>query len=163
MIDKAKAFLHWVGYPLRAIAGAFRVLVNLSRQQMRSLFSVAMIGGVIALSTQNVLYTYLARRAVDEGDTYRPLFLLIQEQMRFNSGLIARFDTHPFGARWAYGNVLSYVQGGASLLDGVSTGGTPVGWVPAAVGSRIVDPSGGAGTTFYVKESGTTSAGWVGK
>ena len=91
MIDKARAFLHWIGHPLRAVAAAFGVLVNLSRQQMRSLFSVAMIGGVIALSTQNVLYTYLARRAVDEGDTYRPLFLLIQEQMRFNSGLIAWF------------------------------------------------------------------------
>lgn len=91
MIDKARAFLHWVGHPLRAVAAAFGALVNLSRQQMRSLFSVAMIGGVIALSTQNLLYTYLARCAVDEGDTYRPLFLLIQEQMRFNSGLIAWF------------------------------------------------------------------------
>lgn len=91
MIDKVRAFLHWMGHPLRAISAAFAVLVNLSRQQMRSLFSVAMIGGVIALSTQNLLYTYLARRAVDEGDTNRPLFLLIQEQMRFNSGLIAWF------------------------------------------------------------------------
>lgn len=91
MIEKARAFFYWVGHPLRAVAAAFAVLVNLSRQQMRSLFSVAMIGGVIALSTQNVFYTYLARRAVDEGDTYHPLFLLIQEQMRFNSGLIAWF------------------------------------------------------------------------
>lgn len=91
MIEKVRGFLFWLGHPLRAISAAFAVLVNLSRQQMRSLFSVAMIGGVIALSTQNLLYTYLARRAVDEGDTYRPLFLLIQEQMRFNSGLIAWF------------------------------------------------------------------------
>lgn len=91
MIEKVRGFLFWLGHPLRVISAAFRVLVNLSRQQMRSLFSVAMIGGVIALSTQNVMYTYLARRAVDEGDTYWPLFLLIQEQMRFNSGLIAWF------------------------------------------------------------------------
>lgn len=91
MVERMRAFLYWLGHPLRAVAAAFAVLVNLSRQQMRSLFSVAMIGGVIALSTQNVFYTYLARRAVDEGDTYRPLFLLIQEQMRFNSGLIAWF------------------------------------------------------------------------
>jgi len=91
MIEKVRGFFYWLGHPLRAVAAAFGVLVNLSRQQMRSLFSVAMIGGVIALSTQNLLYTYLARRAVDEGDTYRPLFLLIQEQMRFNSGLIAWF------------------------------------------------------------------------
>jgi len=91
MVEKIRGFLFWLGHPLRALSAAFTVLVNLSRQQMRSLFSVAMIGGVIALSTQNVLYTYLARRAVDEGDTYRPLFLLIQEQMRFNSGLIAWF------------------------------------------------------------------------
>lgn len=91
MTSRAGAILHWLGTPFRSIAAAFRVLVNLSRQQMRALFSLAMIGGIIALSTQNVAYTLLARQAVHDGETFRPLFLLIQEQMRFNSGLIAWF------------------------------------------------------------------------
>jgi len=64
-----------------------RALVGLSRQQVRSLFSVALIGGIIALSTQNVLYTFVAWRAVDRV----PLFALVQEQMRFNSALSAWF------------------------------------------------------------------------
>lgn len=91
MIEQTRGFLRWLGHPLRSIAGAFIALVNLSRQQMRSLFSVAMIGGMMALSTQNVLYAYLARRAVDRGEVYQPLFGLILEQMRFNSGLVAWF------------------------------------------------------------------------
>jgi len=89
--QKARAFLHWFGHPVRAIVAALKVLVNLTRQQMRALFSLAMMGGMIALSTQNIVYTYFARRAVDQGESYGRLFDLIQEQMRFNSALIAWF------------------------------------------------------------------------
>jgi hypothetical protein len=81
--------------------------------------------------------------------------------VRFMSG--TAFSTHPFGSRWAYGDVLDYIQGGASLLRGVSTAGTPESFITAAVGSTIVNTAGGAGTSFYVKESGTGSTGWVGK
>lgn len=91
MIEQARGFIRWLGHPLRSLALALSVLVNLSRQQMRSVFSLAMIGGMVALSTQNVLYAYLARRAVDQGAAYQPLFALILEQMRFNSALVAWF------------------------------------------------------------------------
>lgn len=66
-------------------------LINLDGRQMRSIFSLAMLGGIIALSLQNAGLIYLARRALDDGDTYRPLFEMLQGQLQFNSGLIAWF------------------------------------------------------------------------
>ena len=42
-----------------------------------------------------------------------------------------------------------------------SSAGTPEGAVTAGVGSMYTDNTGGAGTTLYVKESGTGNTGWV--
>ncbi len=41
--------------------------------------------------------------------------------------------------------------------------GSPEGVVVAPTGSMYVNRSGGAGTTFYVKESGAGNTGWIGK
>ena len=41
--------------------------------------------------------------------------------------------------------------------------GSPEGAVTAPVGSRYQRADGGAGTSFYVKESGTGNTGWAGK
>jgi len=90
-MSKVSAFFTWLGTPFRAITNAFRLLVNLSSRQIKALFSLAMLGGMITLSFQNVALTYVAKSAVEKGDTFRAYFDLIQEQMRFNSGLIAWF------------------------------------------------------------------------
>ncbi len=41
--------------------------------------------------------------------------------------------------------------------------GTPESNVVAGIGSLYTDTAGGAGTTLYVKESGTGDTGWVAK
>jgi len=41
--------------------------------------------------------------------------------------------------------------------------GTPEGIVTAPVGAVFQRLDGGAGTSFYVKETGTDNTGWVGK
>ena len=41
--------------------------------------------------------------------------------------------------------------------------GSPEGIVTASSGSSYRNRSGGAGTSFYVKESGTGNTGWVAK
>lgn len=41
--------------------------------------------------------------------------------------------------------------------------GSPAGVVAAAPGSLYLNLSGGAGATLYVKESGTSTSGWVAK
>ena len=41
--------------------------------------------------------------------------------------------------------------------------GSPEGVIPAPIGSLYSRLDGGAGTSLYVKESGTGNVGWVGK
>lgn len=46
----------------------------------------------------------------------------------------------------------------------ISTGtGSPEGVVTASVGCLYLRTDGGAGTTLYIKESGTSNTGWIGK
>lgn len=47
-----------------------------------------------------------------------------------------------------------------SILTGA---GTPAGVLSAQPGAQYMNSSGGAGTTLYVKESGTGNTGWIGK
>jgi hypothetical protein len=86
-----KSFFRYIAYPFKVVGNVLRLLVNLSSQQIKALFSLAMLGGMISLSFQNAALTYVAKQAVEQGDTFRVFFNLIQEQMRFNSVLIAWF------------------------------------------------------------------------
>lgn len=61
-------------------------------------------------------------------------------------------------------NVFSrYLRPGAGTVIWTSGAGTPEGVVTAVVGSMYTDTTGGAGTTLYIKESGTGNTGWVAK
>lgn len=53
-----------------------------------------------------------------------------------------------------------YLPGGVGLLTGA---GSPEGAVSAPVGSMYTRTDGGAGSTLYVKESGTGNTGWAAK
>ena len=53
-----------------------------------------------------------------------------------------------------------YLAGSVGWFQG---DGTPEGAVAAPVGSFYSRKDGGAGTSFYVKESGSGNTGWVGK
>lgn len=86
-----KGFVHWLGTPFRALSASFQFLVDLTQQQLKSVLTLAMIGGMIALTGVNVWYTYRAEAAVTKGHEYHNFFLLLQEQLRFNSGLIGWF------------------------------------------------------------------------
>lgn len=61
------AVWHWLGGPWRSLKAFCVVLVNLSRQQMRSLFSIAMLGGIIALSFQNMGLIYSVRQLLGDA------------------------------------------------------------------------------------------------
>lgn len=58
-------------------------------------------------------------------------------------------------------------DGGINLVSGTllwkSGTGSPEGAITATVGSLWTRTDGGAGTTLYVKESGTGNTGWVAK
>jgi hypothetical protein len=59
------------------------------------------------------------------------------------------------------GSVVEFKLGNSVRV--VSRAGTPEGSVFAPPGSLCLRTDGGAGTTFYVKETGTGNTGWVGK
>jgi len=78
------------------------------------------------------------KRAVDATDNHR---LRIDEFGRFNLGQ----GTGPPDVVWRIGT------------------GSPEGAIVGAPGSMFLNVSGGAGTTLYVKETGTGNTGWVAK
>ena len=61
------------------------------------------------------------------------------------------------------------VSGGVGIAGAVNSlyqrvgSGTPEGVVTAPVGAVFHRTNGGAGTSFYVKESGTGNTGWIAK
>jgi hypothetical protein len=66
--------------------------------------------------------------------------------------------------RWNTLFTNSIVIGSGSSNQTISTGaGSPQGVVTAVPGSLYTNTSGGAGTTLYVKESGSGNTGWVAK
>ena len=105
-------------------------------------------------------------------------FSTLSQAQLFNGG--DNISSSSGGASWV--KSVNYTTGQA-ILDNTYTGsitithanayfvgfnlsgnGSPQGAVAANPGSRYINLSGGAGTTYYVKESGTgTNTGWVGK
>jgi hypothetical protein len=125
---------HFLTAPYRMVVSILIVLVNLSARQMRAIFSLAMLGGIVALSAQNAAYTYWAREAVEAGPRLVPWFELLAEQIRFNSYLIGFFSgimgLVVFGADYLRAKFGSYEAGfgkgrepaDKSLPEDVSTG-----------------------------------------
>lgn len=78
-------------------------------------------------------------------------------QIRTSSGVL----------KWKVDNLGNMTTGPTTTLSNtllIASGvGTPEGSVTAPVGSIYLRTNGGANTSFYVKETGTGSTGWVGK
>ena len=93
----------------RFLGTPFRAIVSLTQKQVRSIFAIAMLSGIIALSVENWALIALAHQAVEQGDTFRIWFDLLLERTRYNSilqgffafimGLIV-FGADYFRARW---------------------------------------------------------------
>lgn len=77
--------LHWLGSPFRMFRALAGAIINLSSTQVKSLFSVAMLGGIVSLSAENWTIMYLAQHAVEQGDTFRAWFEMLLERTRYNS------------------------------------------------------------------------------
>lgn len=75
----------------RFLGTPFRAIVALTFTQVRSLFSIAMLCGIISLSAENWTYMALAHHAVEKGEVVRLWFDLLVERTRYNSGLQAWF------------------------------------------------------------------------
>ncbi len=76
--------MKWIFVPFKAV-------VNLTRQQVRSLFSIAMLSGIIALSVENWTLVSLAHHSIERGESMSTWIGLLIERLRYNSGLQAWF------------------------------------------------------------------------
>lgn len=65
-------------------------------------------------------------------------------------------------SRWANAYAVNFRPGAGGVIW-TSGAGTPEGVVTAPVGSLFTRTDGGAGTTLYVKQSGTGNTGWAAK
>lgn len=89
MIDKARAFFHWLGTPFHVLGNFLRALVNLTRTQMRAIFSLGMLGGIIALSFQNLTLMFLAeKRQVSVESLFGQMAI---NQQWWNNAIMAGF------------------------------------------------------------------------
>ncbi len=87
------AFIHWLGHPFRAIGAALRALVNLSRIQMRAIFSLAMLGGIISLSFQNMALIVLVDRRGEAVQIVSLMGKMVLSQQFWNNAIMACFAT----------------------------------------------------------------------
>jgi len=102
--------------------------------------------------------------------TYTDLFATANNFSGCLSDEWAPVGTNVMGARVAsIGNILVNGTATKNTIDVAAKrieqwgSGTPEGAVAAGVGSVFHRTDGGAGTTLYIKESGTGNTGWVGK
>lgn len=87
------AFLSWLGHPFRMIGNFMRALVNLSRIQMRAIFSLAMLGGIVSLSFQNIALIVLVDRRGDAVALTSLLGKMVLSQQFWNNAIMACFAT----------------------------------------------------------------------
>lgn len=83
-MTRTARFWHWLGTPFRAI-------VALLFRQIRSLFAIAMLVGIMALSVENWVLVGIAHHAVSGGESMSGFFALLIERLRYNSALQAWF------------------------------------------------------------------------
>lgn len=123
--------------PLQVYTGRlFEVYVTVTVESFASL---------IYLRNNSLTYSTLGAQFSVENSLFTGSQLLI-EGNRFN-GLMT--------------NIVSGTQ--ATLPTSYTGTGSPEGVYTAVIGSTFTRTNGGAGTTFYLKETGTGNTGWIGK
>jgi hypothetical protein len=118
---------------------------------IRSSYNVGTISGNTLLRVNDTLNTYVAERGIYVSNTtgvditVGPNHNNYVIEMNGVQGQVAKFNS--------LGN-------NVGLFTGI---GSPETVITAAVGSLYINKNGGAGTTLYIKETGSGNTGWVGK
>lgn len=87
----AANFLRWLGHPFRVLACAARALINLTQTQIRALFSLGMLGGIIALSLQNIGLIVMVRRVLGDASPGSLFGQMALNQQWWNNAIMAGF------------------------------------------------------------------------
>lgn len=117
----------------------------------------------ITLSDDWTISSYTVK--MNRGDEFKQSFINTVDGQAFD--LDIAYVGLTYGSVGALGSIehpdanLSGLMSNGEIWS--SGTGSPEGVVTAPVGSLYTDDAGGAGTTLYVKESGTSNTGWVAK
>ena len=92
-MNRLTTFMHWLGHPFRCCARAFTALINLTQTQIRALFSLGMLGGIIALSFQNIGLIVMEGRVLDDAEPGSLFGAMALNQQWWNNAIMAGFGT----------------------------------------------------------------------
>ncbi len=92
-METAQRILHALFYPFRAIGDFLRALINMDRRQMRALFSVAMLGGIVSLSFQNIGLIMMVRNLLKDAGPGSLFGQMALNQQWWNNAIMAGFAT----------------------------------------------------------------------
>lgn len=87
------AVWHWFGGPWRTLKALVIGLVNMDRRRMRSLFSLAMLGGIMALSFQNGFLILMVRQLLGDALPGSLFGKMALNQQFWNNVIIMLFCT----------------------------------------------------------------------
>jgi hypothetical protein len=123
-------------------------------------------GGRIEFIQDGAVGTYAPTKIVFKCSTgliNRALYLVLNSVGQLYPGSDNTQDFGTTSVRWANVYSTQFRPGSSGSVIWTSGAGTPEGVVTAVVGSLYTRTNGGAGSTLYVKESGTGNTGWVAK
>lgn len=124
----ASRVLHFLGLPFRLLWGALTSIADLTRQQIRSLVTVAFLAGMISLSGENWAITFAADHAslrmVENPESALALLGFLTERMRYISGLQAWLALI-LGAVILNADYLRFKHGDTEAEIGSNKGETP--------------------------------------
>ncbi len=103
-MTRLASFTHWLGHPFRMLACAMRALINLTHTQIRALFSLGMLGGIISLSLQNIGLIVMVRQTLNDAAPGSLFGAMALNQQWWNNAIMAGFGLIlglvVFGADW---------------------------------------------------------------
>jgi hypothetical protein len=91
MADMIATFFRWLGHPFRVMARAFTALINMTQTQIRALFSLGMLGGIVALSLQNIGLIVMVRQALKDAEPGSLFGAMALNQQWWNNAIMAGF------------------------------------------------------------------------
>jgi hypothetical protein len=119
-------------------------------------------GALVCDSTERVT---LKTKNPTTGSVSDALYIDIDDFQVFSRLISSADNTLPLGRnnnRWSEGYITT-VRTGDGTTKWTSGSGSPENVLSAVVGSMYTRTDGGAGTTLYIKETGTGNTGWVAK
>ena len=125
--------------------------INTSGIALRSVNNKGAISGNTLIRINDALNTYVAEIGIN-----------ISTPTGNEVAIGTNFNNYVIELNGVQGQIVTFNSFGTNV-DTFTGTATPEGSIIASMGSLFINKNGGAGTTLYVKQSGSGNTGWVGK